>query len=260
MWFGGYDGTHYQIGYAFSSDGVNWTKYSANPVISNGTTGSWNEISVSGPSVIYNGAKYEMWFSGTNSNSTTQIGYATSIDGINWTMYSGNPVLTIGQSSSWESNVVTSPMILYNGTNYEMWYNGYNGSSYKIGYATSPDGINWTKYSGNPVLDVGLSGSWDDRWLIAPSVIYNGTNYKMWYSGLEQQTSSSWAIGYATSPDGINWTKYSGNPVIDVGTTGSWNSNQVHGATVLYNGISYKMWFDGSNNNTNYILGYATSP
>jgi hypothetical protein len=47
------------------------------------------------------------------------------------------------------------------------------------------------------------------------SVLFDGTTYKMWYAG----GNASWTgqIGYATSPDGITWTK-NPNPVItDIG-------------------------------------------
>ena len=33
----------------------------------------------------------------------------------------------------------------------------------RIGHATSPDGITWTKDTNNPVLDVGPDGNWDDN-------------------------------------------------------------------------------------------------
>ena len=46
---------------------------------------------------------------------------------------------------------------------YKMWYTGYNGApsniegkaEYAIGYATSPDGVNWTKHEGNPIFGPG---------------------------------------------------------------------------------------------------------
>jgi len=43
-----------------------------------------------------------------------------------------------------------------------IWYSG-DRASYKgmIGYATSANGINWTKHE-NPVLETGASGSWEE--------------------------------------------------------------------------------------------------
>lgn len=256
MWFTGSDGVNSQIGYATSSDGINWIKYSGNPVLSLGGSGTWDEIGVAAPSVLYNGTSYEMWYVGGNG-STVQIGYATSSNGINWTKYSGNPIM--GTGITWESNSIEHPIVLYNGTNYEMWYVGYDGTNRRAGYATSTDGISWTKYSSNPVLDLGTSGSWDDEQIISPIVIFDGTNYKMWYSGLTYNPPAYWRIGYATSTDGVNWVKNSGNPVLNVGSSGSWDASGLSSSTVLYNGISYKLWFVGSDG-TNQRIGYATSP
>ena len=80
-----------------------------------------------------------------------------------------------------------------------MWYTGYSSSAdiAQIGYATSTDGINWTKDSNNPVLSVGASGSWDSDLVANPAVIKDGSVYKMWY---EASDAGKWLrIGYATS-------------------------------------------------------------
>ncbi len=100
----------------------------------------------------------------------------------------------------------------------------------------------WQKYPDNPVLDIGAPGTWDSGEVLCPSVIYDGSEYKMWYTG------SSHAIGFATSPDGINWTKYPDNPVF---TASPFASAQ----TVLFNDGVYKMWYQSGGE-----IGYATSP
>ena len=53
-----------------------------------------------------------------------------------------------------------------------------------IGYATSPDGIVWTKDTQhNPVINVGASGTWDDAAVDPGPVQYDGTTFEMIYSG-----------------------------------------------------------------------------
>jgi hypothetical protein len=93
-----------------------------------------------------------------------------------------------------------------------MWYSGYDGSTgTNIGYATSPDGINWTKYDdpittvppydeSDPVLDIGLPASWDDTYVGLCGVIFDNTEsrYKMWYSGGTGPVIGD--IGYAFTP------------------------------------------------------------
>jgi sucrose-6-phosphate hydrolase SacC (GH32 family) len=118
---------------------------------------------VQSPSVILDGSTYKMWYTGTDTTGTgfSQIGYATSLDGITWTKYNGNPVLDV-TASDWDSNRVGGEEVIKDGATYKMWYTGSNASNIgRIGYATSPDGITWTKYVSNPVLN-GAPSSWEE--------------------------------------------------------------------------------------------------
>jgi predicted GH43/DUF377 family glycosyl hydrolase len=227
-----------------------------NPVLDVGPPGSWDDGGVIAGSVIYHGGIYHMWYTGNDGN-IGRIGYANSSDGIKWTKYSANPVLDIGSLFSWDDYQVTSPTVIYNGSAYEMWYTGYDSSNQRIGYANSSDGINWTKYSANPVLDLGSSGSWDDNEINFNSVLYDGLMYHIWYSG-NPGSGGSWKIGYANSTDGINWSKYSENPVLDIGSLDSWDDETVRQPEVYYDGAIYHMWYCGNDGITNKI-GYATS-
>lgn len=58
------------------------------------------------------------------------------------------------------------------------------------------------------------------------------------------------------------WFKYDGNPVLDVGPEGSWDSFYILPEKVLLQDSVYKMWYSGSNgtNATGGGIGYATSP
>ena len=96
----------------------------------------------------------------------------------------------------------------------------------------------WIKYEGNPVLDLGLPGSWDSQFNESPSVIYDGNIYHMWYSGADDFESSE--IGYATSPDGINWERYHNNPVLE-GKLESWEEFGVFGPHVIWDGTIFYM-------------------
>jgi predicted GH43/DUF377 family glycosyl hydrolase len=94
-----------------------------------------------------------MWYFGGDQNDVKQIGYATSSDGLSWTKYAGNPVLTVGNPGEWDETEAGGPRVVYDGATYHLWYHGYSGTCCdSIGYATSPDGVNWTKYASNPVF------------------------------------------------------------------------------------------------------------
>jgi predicted GH43/DUF377 family glycosyl hydrolase len=256
MWYSGADGINARIGYATSSDGITWTRQKSNPLIDVGPPGAWDDQIIWFPSVIKQGSGYKMWY-GAKDGTTYRIGYATSPDGITWTKVPNDFVLNIGSPVSWENTDVFCPTVLYNGIVYEMWYTGSENSPtpHRIGYANSPDGITWSRSASNPVLDIGLA-AWDDVSVFCPNVLFDGLNYHMWYTGSDGSRNR---IGYATSPDGITWMKNAANPVLDVGSSGSWDDLMVRSPTVIHDGAIYHMWFSGHDGST-YRIGYATSP
>ena len=147
-----------------------------------GESGTWDDYAVSDPTIFFDGTRYQMWYNGYDG-SNFRIGYATSANGIVWVKYPENPVLNLGESGAWDDYYVYMPVVLFDGTDYQMWYSGDDGSNVRIGYATSADGIVWEKHHGNPVLDLGESWTWDDGRVYAPTVLFDGIEYKMWYTG-----------------------------------------------------------------------------
>jgi predicted GH43/DUF377 family glycosyl hydrolase len=255
MWYSGNDGGNYRIGYATSPDGLTWAKYGGNPVLNLGGGGSFDEVYAGQASVILEGGTYHMWYSGVASSAQGITGYATSLDGISWTKYPGNPVLDIGPPGSWDDFRAYVPSVVFNGTKYFMIYSGNDGSTYRIGYASSNDKINWTKSPANPTLNLGSGGSWDDTDVGTPFVLYDGTTYKMWYSGFD---GTNYRVGYVTLPDMDKWEKYTGNPVVDLGPPTSWDEDYVAHPSVYYDGVTYHMWYSGKSTINNRI-GYANS-
>ena len=254
IWYNGSDGSNDRIGYATSTDGIVWTKYGGNPVLDLGAPGEWDDFRLIFSFVLFEDGMYKMWYTG-GDGSNYRIGYATSTDGIVWTKYANNPVLDLGASGEWDNHWVYASSVLFEDGTYKMWYSGHDGYNVRIGYATSPDGIAWEKYEGNPVLGLGGSGAWDDYHVSTPFVLFEDGTYKMWYSGYD---GSDDRIGYTTSPNGITWTKYAGNPVLGLGAPGEWNDDEVGHPSVLFENGTYKMWYGGSHG-SNWRIGYATS-
>jgi predicted GH43/DUF377 family glycosyl hydrolase len=260
MWYSGYDGAVWRIGYASSSDGIEWTKSSMNPVLNPGAPGSWDDDHIRAPTVIFDGTTYHMWYSGCDWQNY-RIGYATSSNGITWTKSAANPVIDLGAPGSWDDGQVVAYKALHDGTAYHMWYSGGDdetpsgGSTWRIGYAISADGITWVKSAANPVLDLGPTSSWDDKHVSGLTVISETNVYRMWYSGNDGTHSR---VGNAESPDGINWTKRAMNPVLDLGPSGSWDDFHVEDPSVIKDGSIYKMWYTGYDGLV-YRIGYATS-
>ncbi|MCK5613904.1 hypothetical protein KAR91_69220, partial [Candidatus Pacearchaeota archaeon] len=146
-----------------------------------GPGGSLNDGSSSTPSVIKDGNVYKMWFAG-NDEIDTRILYSTFSDGITWS----TPVqaLTHNLEGNWDADGIHAPSVLKDGSTYKMWYTGYVSSTttYRILYTTSTDGINWN----TPVQALSNNldaGDWDDDYAFTPSVLKDGSTYKMWYTG-----------------------------------------------------------------------------
>ena len=168
-------------------------------------TDSWESGIMWRPCVVNAGSTYMMWYSGeTPDYLTDRIGLATSPDAVTWTKYPQNPIMS-GTPGQWDGGSVNDEWVIQDGGQYKMWYGGQttvggNVTAYQIGYATSPDGIHWTKYVGNPVLTTGPPGTWDSLYVHIPTVIRNGSSYIMYYKGQSTPVSLSGSPGMATSP------------------------------------------------------------
>lgn len=235
-----------------------FTKFPGNPVLQPGASSAWDDGEVYSPSVVYVGS-YQMWYSGFSLSTGSAIGYATGVTStppnVTWTKYASNPVLTKGAGGSWDDQGVAFATVIYDGT-YRMWYTGTGSNIRKVGYATSPDGITWTKYASNPVLTPGSPGSWDAGQVSNPAVYKLGSTFHMWYSvGL----TSSGGIGHATSTDGMVWVKDPANPVISAGGTG-WDAIVI-APSVSHDNCLFQMVYTGCKNalGEDCQIGYARS-
>jgi sucrose-6-phosphate hydrolase SacC (GH32 family) len=278
MWYSG--GHNIQdpksIGYATSTDGIHWTRYSGNPVFE-GIAGSWDQGNVVLPTVLQDRNTLRMWYLGGLDGDAGTIGYAVSEDGIHWNRHS-SPVFQARAGTWYEDGIFPGTVIKENGV-FKMWFSGAFGGSLSggspttesaVGYATSTDGITWTFYddpattsapyqSSDPVLQHGKPGEWDAAAAIEPSVIRTKCGYEMWYIGGVQEEGTHQKLGYAFSSDGIHWTKYSKNPVL---LPDKWNTDLVFPSVIL-EGNKYRMWYGAFLLNGDALggaIGYATMP
>jgi predicted GH43/DUF377 family glycosyl hydrolase len=232
------------IGFAYSSDGISWTLNSTNPVMTPSTTG-WDSLFVGAVCVLKEGGTYKMWYTGWKSTTwyPHSIGYATSPDGINWTKHP-NPVLS--PLTGWESGAVGYPSVIKVGSDYVMFYTGeVSAGSALTGRAISTDGITWQRYSNNPVLPAGEPGEWDQNNYLGNVIELNNTLY-IYYTGETNPNVSGTAIGVAASTDmGITWTKYSGNPIVQQGTSGQWDHGWIETGCAVFAQNKLKLYYDG---------------
>ncbi len=275
MWYGGFvslgDPSTVAIGYAWSLDGVNWTKHPGNPVMT-GRPGEWDDPGVSGQIVIQDGDTFRMWYLGGGCPDDGDIGYATSTDGLTWERFD-SPVMVHGPPGEWNTDFLAPGGVIKDGGLFKMWFVSGTGTicgaspstAASIGYATSPDGVTWTLYDdqattdppyqfSDPVLEHGPLGAWDYNYSISPYVLPTNTGYEMWYSGWVFGEGQD--MGYATSPDGIAWTKHENNPVL---IAPGWSTGVLY-PSVFREGDTYRMWFQGWQSGFGASIGYATAP
>ncbi len=245
MWYAGLNDENLAIGHAFSLDGgLTWTKNSQNPVLSPGPAGSFDEQRAYFPKVIYHDGMFHMWYLGAKDDYEL-TGYATSTDGVNWTKDPSNPVGESGTGA-----------VLYKDDLFHMWFNYGIGITIQTGYATSPDGKTWTENENKPVIPNGGSSNWDYPRVQASSVVFKSGAFHLFYSG---GSFYNWQEGYATSSDGITWTKNASNPVLPTGEGGAWDSKYTSFSSVIYDETNntWKMWYYGGTTDFQGSIGYA---
>jgi predicted GH43/DUF377 family glycosyl hydrolase len=228
----------------------------ANPVLSPPPSAVLDNDNVDDPSVVKIGSDYYMWYSATaEDGSGPAIFLATSTDGQTWAKVGGgNPVPVLeGTPGAFDEHGVFGPDVIYDpgdpAAPLKMWYSGKGETFGAIGYATSTDGLSWTKHddaltasSTDPVLDHGPAGAPDSFAAADPAVLKDGTSWRMWYTG---DDSNKKRVAYAASADGVTWTK--GGKVISPEDAGA-NANYEFGAwapTVWKSGDGYRMLLAG---------------
>lgn len=128
-----------------------------------------------------------------------------------------NPVFQGTGTDTWDRNIRERGYILKEDDIYKMWYTGFDDSEDPImhlGYATSDDGIHWTRHAGNPIFD--------QYWTEDVQVVKHDDSYYMVAEGVGD------IAHMLTSIDGIHWQrqgdldirKVNGDP-IDPGAYGT---------------------------------------
>ncbi|MBR9705262.1 hypothetical protein GOV12_07655 [Candidatus Pacearchaeota archaeon] len=229
-----------------------------NPFLAEVSAGRFDYKYLQEPFVLFINNKYHLWYEGSSASANAfKIGYATSDDGIFFTRENnGVEVLNNGNVGKFDSSSVGSPSIIFNDSTYLMWYTGANATSKQIGYATSIDGITWTRMNnGEPVLKLGDIDKFDSRKIENPSVIFKDGLYHMWYQGSNYTTYN---IGYATSIDGITWTRMNNrDPIMELGESGKFDDRRIYSPDVSFLNDKYYMYYSGWG--TNHKVGLVTS-
>jgi predicted GH43/DUF377 family glycosyl hydrolase len=230
---------------AGSESDAGWEKYPGNPVLG-GQYGTIFDICV-----LHEEGVYRMWVSWRPKKS---IALTESKDGIHWS--TPEIVLPPDPQTGWEDDM-NRPVVVRRDDGLHMWYTGQAGSKSKIGYAKSANGRDWVRQSSKPVLEATLP--WEKVAVMCPHVMWDERDHlwKLWYSGGEQYEPN--AIGYATSSDGLHWTKYAANPVITPAPGAEWEKQRVTAAQVILREGWYCAFYIGFRDVDHAQIGLARS-
>jgi len=257
MWYNGYGLSNFQVGLAYSDDGYTWQNEDSNPVLKIGNDGDFDSWNIRWPDVIYDNGVYKMWYTGSTNGSDWNIGYATSIDGINWEKYDQNPVFTPG-TNDWESYSVRLGAVTLKDEEYHLWYDGSNdgfNNNSSIGYARSDDCIHWQRVGEGPIL--GRGSEFFTSLKVSASDVHwvNDEYFEMFFTGANELLERG--VGRAVSTNGLNWIHDPNNPIIPHGNTNSWNELSSAGGAYLKDGNNYKIWITGQDGYGDWNIGVA---
>jgi hypothetical protein len=161
-------------------------------VLENGSANHVND-----PSVLRVDGRWFMFYTVAERGTEDAIALAVSADGLKWEKR--GVVLAPGKRGSWDSRLVGRPSVLHEKGRFHLWYDGQPTKEDRaavrldgaraVGYATSPDGVQWKRHPANPVLQGGIG---------AVDVTRVPDGYILLYEGHA-------GTGLATSRDGIAW-------------------------------------------------------
>lgn len=126
-----------------------------------------------------------------------------------------NPVLAVGKENQWDEIVSAwASVVRCSTSDWRMYFSGKDKFlRTRVGLALSNDGIRWTKYVGNPIVNIGPPGTWDSYSVYCPITWKENRSWKMIFTGCDSPYSQHRQVGLAESEDGIVWRKFDGNPV-----------------------------------------------
>ncbi|WP_240625893.1 glycoside hydrolase family protein [Spirosoma pollinicola] len=114
-----------------------------------------------------------------------------------------------------------------------------NGSTIPLGPKFPAEVTAFQSYSANPVFTGTGSDTWDQNIRERGYILRENGIYHLWYTGYREGKNQTRSLGYATSKDGLKWTRNKGNPI----HASTW----VEDMSVVKSGNTYYMFAEGAN-------------
>lgn len=182
-------------GLAINENNQGFVRYSDAPIIDRN---SLNAVSNAAPYVIRHDGIFKMWFwlgkEWTTVNNKlyikAEICYAESSDGLQWNLFD-KPCIKLNPEKEFS---VGRPCVIFEDGKYKMWYSVRTLEKlYRLGYAESPNGIDWLRRDEESGIDVSESG-WDSEMICYPAVIKVKNKTFLFYNG---NNNGETGFGYA---------------------------------------------------------------
>jgi len=180
---------------------------------------TWND-----PHVLKVGSQYWMYASSTVSfDFPVKIWRLVSNDGISWTRDPVDPVLGPGAAGSFDAGGVETPAVVHFGGRFHMFYTaypievgapGHSVFDYRVGHATSCDGVTWTRDPANPVVapsgqDADPGNDWYGFIVGEPGPVVYHDQLWLYFTAVGVSATlgtSLQVIGVTRSDDGDSWS------------------------------------------------------
>jgi len=256
----------------FEPTEAGWESYTCVPVFSTKDDGAqpWEAGSIGGFDIleqrIFGAPFYQLFYSGSVDSSGSDVGYAVSMDGVDWRRHPYNPVVRRDKGpGAFDRDDVTVACAAFDGDLgiYHLWYTGTNSErrGTLFGHATSTDGVAWTKDLFNPIDPLESSNSPLDR-VWGCDALYEDGKLHFWVSGVnhveasiisqqEWLESTVYDVAYLSTTDGTRFDGEGGLILQHQGLEGEeFDAEGVHAPSVF----SYS---DGDTGELSYYMLYS---
>ena len=215
------------VGYMVSDDGINWEEPQEEAVIyPEDIPIEGIQLAVLSSGFVESDGTWVLYlFLISENNDPSGMIRATAPDPLGPWEVGGDILLATGNDDAWDWEYISAPHVMM----VEDGYRAYYFSGGMIGMATSPDGINWTKYDDPSTTDAPFAESdpiflpsedeeaWDYDFIQDPTVLQTPDGWVMLYSSFQGVNASfnggERGYGIAISEDGIAWERLQDEPI-----------------------------------------------